>query len=119
MSFCPAALQTVFEQQPFDKGRFENTEAIIWMHDSPPRFGHTSDLNRLIMGSDEDGKDYMLGLVAGSIAMFCFFFVWMCLLIVFKCCGPTRLGFWRRSMLPLNPEPMPPMNLEPMPLEAP
>jgi hypothetical protein len=108
-SFCP--LQTDFiEDPPFDRVPFENTAAILWMHDSPPRFGHTRDLNKLIMGSEEDGEDYVLGLVAGSIAMFCFFFVWICLLIVFKCCcgGPRRVGFWSGSMIPLNPEPVPP-----------
>jgi hypothetical protein len=80
---------------------FRNTAAISWMHSAPPRFGHDSDLNDVINGSQEDRDDYLKGLLASSIAMFCFFSVWITTLLVLKCCGLKRVGFWSGSVTPL------------------
>jgi hypothetical protein len=104
-SFC--SIDDVIEPQ-FRKDPFENTVAISFMHTSLPRFGHHSDLNLLIEGDSKDANDYIKGLLASSIAMFCFFLVWITLLLVLKCCGPKRVGFWSGSIAPLPAEPQPP-----------
>lgn len=89
----------------FQAPGFSNTAAIEWMHTAPPRFGHVSDLNELINGSQEDGKDYIIGLLAPSIAMFCFFSVWITTILLLKCCGRKRVGFWSGSITPVPAEP--------------
>jgi hypothetical protein len=104
-SFCP--IDDVSEPD-FRKDRFENTEAISFMHKTPPRFGYHSDLNLLIDGDSEDANDYIKGLLASSFAMFCFFLVWITILLVLKCCGPKRVGFWSGRIAPLPAEPQPP-----------
>ena len=38
---------------------FENTALIRWYHESPPRFGHGSDLTVLIDGTPEQKEDYI------------------------------------------------------------
>jgi hypothetical protein len=105
-SFC--SIEDVVEEPEFRKVAFRNTGAISFMHTAPPRFGHHSDLNLLIEGDSDDGNDYIKGLLASSIAMFCFFFSWITLLLVLKCCGPKRVGFWSGSIAPLPAEPQEP-----------
>jgi hypothetical protein len=100
--FCP--IDDVVEL-PFRKLAFKNTDAIEFMHDAPPRFGHHSDLGRFIAGDSDDEDDYIKGLLATSIAMFCFFSVWITILLILKCCGPKRVGFWSGRGSPLQPLP--------------
>jgi hypothetical protein len=104
--FCPIA--DILEK-PYIRDAFRNTAAIEWMHDVPPRFGHTSDIELLIDGDSSEQADYMNGLLASSIAMFCFFLVWIALLLVFKCCGPKRVGFWSGSITPVPSPAEPPL----------
>jgi hypothetical protein len=91
---------------PFTRDAFRNSAAIEWMHDGPPRFGHSRNVNKFINGDASEQEDYMKGLIASSIAMFCFFFVWIVILIIFKCLGPTRVGFLSGSIMPSPAEPM-------------
>jgi hypothetical protein len=102
-SFCPIANVS---ELPFRKIAFANTHAIKFMHSAPPRFGYRSDLNVLIEqeGDADDANDYIKGLLASSVAMFLFFFIWFAILLVLKCCcGPKRVGFWSGSGTPLPP----------------
>ena len=67
----------------------------------------------LIVGSKEEAKDYAKGLLAGAIALFCFFSIWMVILLVLKCLGYQRVGFLsgqnvQRPKPPLPPQPPPP-----------
>ena len=107
MAFC--SIEGV-EEPDFFKTPFHNTETIRRMHGSTPRFGHQSNLTRLIAedGDPDDDNDYILGLLASSIAMFCFFSIWITILLVLKCCGPKRVGFWSGCGSPLPAEPQPP-----------
>jgi hypothetical protein len=85
-----------------------------------PRFGHNRDINLFIDEDASDQEDYIMGLVAGSIVMFFFFFlVWIAILIIFKGCGPSRVGFWSGSIMPLPGEPLPgePSPAEQLPAE--
>jgi hypothetical protein len=85
---------------------FQETAAIRWTHRGVPRFGYTSDLSALIEGSDEDGLDYVRGMMASSIAIFIFFTLWILVLIVLRCMGPKRVGMWSGTVKPLPPEPV-------------
>jgi hypothetical protein len=105
MSFCP--IDDNFEAQ-FDRSPFQNTAAIEWMHGVPPRFGNPSDLNALFDGSNQEGKDYVKGLLAASIVMFCFFLGWIVTLLVFKRLGPRHVGIWSGSFRKVQPEPKEP-----------
>jgi len=64
------------------------------LHSRMPRFGHTSNITVVIAGSKDDSKDYVVGLVAAAIAVFAFFVAWCIVLIVFKCLGYKRVGFF-------------------------
>ncbi|KAG7337817.1 hypothetical protein IV203_015286 [Nitzschia inconspicua] len=72
----------------FETVSFQNTKAIRWMHDIPPRYGKPDDVLLLMAGDEEQQKDYMRGLLASSITMFVFFLVWSLLLLIFKCFAP-------------------------------
>jgi hypothetical protein len=78
--------------EDFHAPPFQNTPAIRWMHDLPPRFGRRNDLLSLMQGTEDEQQDYIIGLLASSIAMFCFFGLWMIVLAVFKCMGPSEVG---------------------------
>jgi hypothetical protein len=108
-SFC--SIDEVFEPE-FFKEPFANTAAISFMHSAPTRFGYSSDLNLLIQGDSDTAKyDYLRGLLATSFTMFLFFFFWITLLLVLKCCGPKRVGFFSGSVTPLPAEPQEPHRL--------
>jgi len=64
------------------------------VHGSTPRFGKTSSIDDLLFGSSEEQTDYLTGLTAASIIIAAFIIVWFILLIVFKCLGPNRVGFF-------------------------
>jgi len=72
---------------------FENTPSIVESHLSTPRFGHTKNVTAVIEGNKADTRDYMTGVAASSIIIFCFFVVWVILLFAFRCLGPNRVGF--------------------------
>eukprot|EP00934_Nitzschia_sp_Nitz4_P007545 Nitzschia sp. Nitz4//scaffold1_size375055//99440//101442//NITZ4_000238-RA/size375055-augustus-gene-0.710-mRNA-1//-1//CDS//3329540931//7535//frame0 len=91
--------------EEYNATEFYNTRAIEWMHSVSPRFGHSKNILSLMEGSDTQQKDYMRGLMASSLAMFCFFGVWMIVLLVFRCMGPYEVGFLSGRMRPLPPKP--------------
>jgi hypothetical protein len=93
------SVQTEFPEE-FHDDVFQNTRPIEFMHRAP-RCGHTSDVVMLMNESKEDGEDYIWGLLAASITIFCFFLVWLFLLLGFKCMGPNRVGWLSGSMIPL------------------
>ncbi len=70
-----------------------------------PRFGASNDLRLLMEGNSEEQADYLRGLLASSIAMVCFFLVWMIILVVFRCMGPQEVGFFSGKARPLPPQP--------------
>jgi hypothetical protein len=78
--------------EDFDAPPFQNTPAILWMHNLTPRFGRRNDVLSLMQGTEEEQQDYIIGLLASSIAMLCFFGLWMIVLAVFKCMGPSEVG---------------------------
>ena len=87
---------------------FEETSAIRWAHNNIPRFGHTSEMSALIEGSEEDGLDYVWGMIASSIAIFATFTVWLLIILILRCLGPQRVGMWSGMIRPLPPEPIRP-----------
>ncbi len=107
--FRVCAAQSEFELE-FDPPPFRVNSAVNALHNRSPRFGHSSDFNLLIQGTREEQNDYLTGLLAASIAVFCLFVVWMITLWVFKCLGPSRVGFFsaRRQLptKPIKPEPV-------------
>ena len=91
---------------------FEETSAIRWAHNNIPRFGHTSNLTALIEGSEDDGLDYVRGMIASSIAIFATFTVWLLIILILRCLGPQRVGMWSGMIQPLPPEPIRPSDEE-------
>ena len=74
------------------------------MHTRSPRFGHSNNINLLIQGKNSQQQDYLTGLLAASFFMFCLFLVWMLILLVLKCLGPNRVGFFSgRRQPPVKP----------------
>ena len=84
---------------------FETTLTVERMHAVTPRFGHSRDFSLLIEGSNDEQKDYLKGLLAASMAVFCLFVLWTLLLLVFKCFGPSKVGLFSalRPALPEKP----------------
>lgn len=91
-----------FETQPF-----EVNLATTNMHEMSPRFGHSNDINDLILGSRSEQQDYLTGLLSASFAVFCLFLLWMCILLIFQCLGPSKVGFLsgRRNNVPKPEKP--------------
>lgn len=96
----------------YDPPPFQSNTAIESLHTIPPRFGHSSDINLLIQGSNQDQQDYLTGLLAGSLAIFCLFVCWMFMLTFLKCLGPNRVGFFAASRADLPPKPVKPKVLK-------
>jgi hypothetical protein len=87
--FCPADNRTFIDISPI---LFSSPTLVNRVHRNAPRFGHTSDIDQLISGSSEEGRNYVVGVLSCAIAMFIFFLLWIAILAVFKCMGPKRVG---------------------------
>jgi hypothetical protein len=70
-----------------------------------PRFGHTNNITAAITGSNEDVKNYVIGLSAASIALFAFFVIWFLIVIAMKCMGFSVVGFFSGSNVRIPPPP--------------
>jgi len=75
--------------QGFSAEEFRNTKIIEWMHSVPPRFGKTKDVLDLIIGTEQQQQEYVLGLMASCIALLFFFLGWAVLLLLFKFLAPA------------------------------
>jgi hypothetical protein len=91
--------------EPFDAPSFLNTKSIRWMHELTPRFGNSNDLLMLMEGNEDEQQEYVKGLLASSIAILCFFLVWLIFLLVFWCMGPYEVGVLSGKPRPLRPQP--------------
>lgn len=85
---------------------YEMSRSIERIHYTTPRFGHTNNLTAVLAGDPGAARDYLVGLVSASIAMFAFFAVWLATILLLKCCG-YRVGFLsgRRVLVARKPEP--------------
>jgi hypothetical protein len=100
---CPAATSVTrpFREQTFDwrgwfkEVPFRNTRAIRISHGWPKRFGNPSNITLLWQRDQpDDGVDYIMGIAASAIFIFCLFCVWLMILLILKYFGPKRVGFW-------------------------
>lgn len=60
------------------------------------RFGHTNDLEALILeprGSNDVVTDYILGVTAASMVILGIALLWLIVIMSFKCAGKKRVGF--------------------------
>ncbi|OEU09699.1 hypothetical protein FRACYDRAFT_247956 [Fragilariopsis cylindrus CCMP1102] len=73
----------------FRAREFLNTDIIEWMHQFPPRFSNTNDILALLIGTNQEQKEYVNGLLSSSIVLFFFFVSWSTLLLIFRFCAPT------------------------------
>jgi hypothetical protein len=57
--------------------------------------------------TDEEKVEYIKGILIAAIIIFCFFTVWMLVILILKCCGYQRVGFFsgQRIRRPLPPTP--------------
>eukprot|EP00934_Nitzschia_sp_Nitz4_P008742 Nitzschia sp. Nitz4//scaffold95_size97785//6851//13079//NITZ4_004655-RA/size97785-processed-gene-0.3-mRNA-1//1//CDS//3329560436//8732//frame0 len=98
---CDAQLTLTLEYNP---DPFVVNTATQNLHSSTPRFGHSTDINQLIVGSDSEQKDYLTGLLGLSALLFILFVTWTSLLFMLKCVGPARVGFLSgRKVAPARP----------------
>jgi hypothetical protein len=82
---------------------FENTRATEFAHDQVPRFGKPKDVLLFVIGSEDERKEYLLGLLSSSIAIFSLLLVWTSLLVYFQRAGPERYGWLSgRRVMPPN-----------------
>mmetsp|Transcript_25883 Transcript_25883/g.71090 ORF Transcript_25883/g.71090 Transcript_25883/m.71090 type:complete len:733 (+) Transcript_25883:343-2541(+) len=107
VSVAETCTKAIFEDD-FDKywfPPFENTKPIISAHTKVWRAGHNNDILSLVMGTEEDAKSYLVGLVVTSVTVVICFFAWMILLITLKGFGSDKVGFLsgRRAKLPPRP----------------
>jgi hypothetical protein len=88
---------------------FKNTKAITSVHGNTPRFGHKNEISVLWENGNtgDERSDYLTGMVSAAIAMAIFFLVWVLVLIVLKCLGHDRVGFFsgRATQRPAKPQP--------------
>ena len=89
---------------------FRNSQAVKLSHEGIPRFGRTASMDHLIAAATpEKGGEYLLGLVTASICIFSFFLVWMVTLVLYKCLGHKKVGFYSGSRV-RRPRPPPPLD---------
>jgi hypothetical protein len=104
--WCPA-LNRTFVDEP--ARAFKNTQAITSVHDKTPRFGHKNEISVLWENGNtgDERSDYLTGMVSAAIAMAIFFLVWVLVLLVLKCLGHDRVGFFsgRATQRPAKPQP--------------
>lgn len=102
---CPADNRTFQDTEAIP---FRNTGIIVRTHEATPRFGHTKNITAVIENeSKEQAKDYLLGILSASIAMFIFFLLWVSFLLICKCLGYNRVGFLSGSSVRIPPPPKP------------
>jgi hypothetical protein len=58
-----------------------------------PRFGHSDEFSQ-VFASSNDATDYILGLIFFGAFCFAIFLLWSIMLLVFKCMGSHRVGFF-------------------------
>lgn len=58
-----------------------------------PRFGHTNDFNALIDGSEEQVKEYALGVLVGAMIILGVAILWFFVIVTLKIVGQKRVGF--------------------------
>lgn len=114
---CPASAGRQFPET--EAAVFQNTAAINGGRNIP-RFGHTDNMTVLVevatngaAASDEEMaqmRSYLLGLVSAAILIFAFFCFWVVLLLVLKCLGYRRVGFFSGSNIEIPPKPTEPMD---------
>ncbi|GKY99355.1 hypothetical protein MPSEU_000890500 [Mayamaea pseudoterrestris] len=80
---------------------YEPPDEVIKVSDTP-RFGHSSEIVD-ILGSRNELKDYVTGLIFGAAIIFAFFLIWIIATFVFKYLGKERVGFL--SGAPFNATP--------------
>ena len=85
---------------------FENTKPIVSAHKKIWRAGHTRDISKLLLGTEDEKVSYVSGLLVTAITLFVCFLIWMIVLIVLKILGRDKVGFLsgHRSKLPLKQE---------------
>ena len=82
---------------------FQTPERIARVHRNTPRFGRPNDINRLLLGNfEQEGSDYVVGVVSSSIAIAVTVTVWFVILLVLKCLGPDRVGLFSGKLPPQN-----------------
>jgi hypothetical protein len=76
-------------------------------HTRIPRLGRTNDIMVLVTGTQEESKEYLIGLAVSSAIIFIVFLVWIVFLCSMKTLGSKRVGFWsgQRKPLPIKPQP--------------
>jgi len=84
------ALSTVPDDEYVARS-FIPTRIIELMH-SIPRFGHTDNIGYAASSDGDVQEDYILGAVFLSAFILLVFFVWLTVLIIFKCLGSRQVG---------------------------
>ena len=74
----------------FQPDLFVPTDNILRLHDWP-RFGFSSEFSEIGSGDSEQQKDYVLGIVIGSLVILGVAVLWALVLLILKCCG-RRVG---------------------------
>lgn len=57
------------------------------------RFGHTNDLEALILEPNDVATDYILGVTSASMVILGIAILWLIVIMSFKCAGKKRVGF--------------------------
>ena len=109
LSVCDPNALLGQSSQRYKPAKFENTITIERFHYTFPRFGHGRNITAdLIQGSPSQQRNYLVGLLASSIAIFCFFVVWVIFLFVLKGLGPSRVGLFSGRRIRHVKPPKPP-----------
>lgn len=58
-----------------------------------PRFGHTNSFDALLNGSEEQQKDYVMGIILGAMIILIVALVWFLGIVCLKIAGQKRVGF--------------------------
>mmetsp|Transcript_59560 Transcript_59560/g.70970 ORF Transcript_59560/g.70970 Transcript_59560/m.70970 type:complete len:235 (+) Transcript_59560:97-801(+) len=92
MSALPLFDANIYATEDYAPPTFDETFAIIVMHNAP-RMGQSNNVTLLLAGSDDEKKSYITGLLALPIIILTIFLTWSLVLLILKLLGGKRVGW--------------------------
>lgn len=95
-----------YTSENYTAPEYEVMQSILRSH-YQPRFGHNNDFGDLLSDNTEQQKDYILGVLIGSIIIFGVALMFFAVIISLKIAGQDRVGFLAGRFVQYTPRDTP------------
>lgn len=95
-----------YTSENYTAPEYEVMQSILRSH-YQPRFGHNNDFGDLLSDNTEQQKDYILGVLIGSIIIFGVALMFFAVIISLKIAGQDRVGFLAGRFVKYTPRDTP------------